>query len=245
MRCKNCGNKYKLFELKCPHCDETNLLGKMWQVDISDEELEYLSENNSNHFNAYTINRYLSRICLLIIPFLVLMGIGMAIMRFSKFGPTSIKTKLNMQEIEEHMNELYEEGKFTELDYFMDQNGLDIYDYDEYADAYMMSRYYNNYLDYKYEFMEMNSAEKALDDYALLYSLTYSSRLYCFDYDLSAKDQAILDKYREEIESYWYSLNMSEEDKEVLRSSDFILSSEAEEIAERVKVIGGWTYEFE
>ena len=41
MKCKNCGAQYKTRELKCPYCNTENIIGKIWQSERSQAEMEY------------------------------------------------------------------------------------------------------------------------------------------------------------------------------------------------------------
>ena len=78
MKCKNCAANYKTRELKCPYCGTENLLGRIWQVERTQAELDYANEKKEvkkKIFSPYTADRILNR-CLVVIACLYIVSIS-------------------------------------------------------------------------------------------------------------------------------------------------------------------------
>ena len=70
MKCKNCGAQYKTREVKCPYCNTENLIGKIWQTERTQAELDYEAEKKKLGKilrSSYMEDRLLTRAILILI----------------------------------------------------------------------------------------------------------------------------------------------------------------------------------
>ncbi len=242
MKCKNCGAHYKTRELKCPYCNTENLIGKIWMAERSEAELEYEKTRKElgKKISTYTVNRVLNRTLLISVLACILATIIVIGVIFVQAMSVGLREARNTQKTIKRFEKLYEEGRYSQLtSEVMDSNIGDdeIFVYKQVA---LMTFDYDEYLNNKYIYHSLGLEEKKEDNYHLEYAIKNSVNVYKMDYnkykELNVKNQAIYDRYSEEIMSYWkYTLKFSDEDIDFMIKESYLSSDELDKLVKKAK----------
>ena len=243
MKCKNCGAHYKTRELKCPYCNTENLIGKIWQSERSQAELDYEEEKKKVGkilLSPYMANRLLNRtifilILLYIIPFLV-----MTLVVMLSFPIEDLIFSINREKIEAQMEEYYEAGEYELLDIYMTENYVERKAYYKYNQVTSMQFDYNSYMAHRLAFENMSKEEQLEDDYHLEYAIKDSIAVYnceCGDYsDIDPDNAPLLEERQKEIMAYWIGeLLLKEEEIQEILEADRVWDVDVEKFVEIVK----------
>lgn len=239
MKCKKCGNNYSIFSFRCPCCNEYTLTRRILigrTIPGAGLTVDYC-------------NRFFNRVLLFCF---LLLGLIMIICEFAGVFTRSYREyriEANGDSIEDILEGYYEAEAFDRMYEYMDENDL-LYDdrYEDYSQAAQLSYYYERYIDYKLQFLELDDQKK--NDYVhyLEQALYYSSRTYnrgnseeYYDRRTSELHQA----YQKEILSFYKGtceLNV-EEIEALLNQNASSLVSLSEKYAQKVLERRGWLYE--
>lgn len=242
MKCKNCGANYKTRELKCPYCNTENIVGKLWQTERTQAELDYEKEKNKVGkiiFSPYMFDRLISRAMYVLIILHIVSIAAIFLVALGSYGWQELRFALNQAEIEAQMEEYYTAGEYEKLDVYMEGYEA-IYGYNTYNTATSMNWRYNEYLENRLNFDQLSEEEKRKDDYYLKYALNYSAQVYNYEFDIYGKydkNAELKADYQKEIMAYWLGeLELTAEEIEMLTSeAKYSYYDEAEIIAGNVK----------
>lgn len=248
MRCKNCGAHYRTLQLACPYCDTENLLGRIWQKQRSDAELEYERTSSAVNkvTNPFVLNRVLNRILLveIVLAFLsVVMVAGYFLIKdYVRSHPGSARRNEIMTEI----NELYDKGDHYQMYTYMQEN--EVWDDEEtfrYWQAGIMAYDFNNFRNYEMIFFDYDKEQKQKDTFYLEYSIEYGFRILRKNYgiysELTKENEAVHEKHVSEVIAYFKGyLGLSEETISEYVSSDYIMNSEMESLIREVRERNDW-----
>lgn len=223
MKCKNCGADYKTRELKCPYCQTENIIGKMWMAERSDAELEYERKRREmgKKSSVYVFDRVLTRSIIILILAFVILFAGTFSCLFLSYKIEDALNYINRDKIEARLNEYYTKGEYEKMYAYMHDKDIDGRDYYGYMQAALLSYYYNEYLNYKYNFLSMTPEKQLKDDYCLEYAIKNSIIVYlldCGNYEnLVSMNAELYEEYQREITSFWVAtLELTEEEVEYL-----------------------------
>ena len=248
MKCKNCAANYKTRELKCPYCNTENLMGKLWQVERTQAELEYENEKKKIGkilLSPYMYERLLNRtlvvtIGVYILSFLVIVLIFMLAEPLEKLHFSANKDK-----IEATMEKYFTAGEYEQLDVYMDENFVELKDYYAYAQATSIQFSYNQYMKQRLAFQALTEEEKLTDEYHLEYALKDSVKVYILDFgifsDLDEENRELCENYQKEIMAYWTGcLGLSEEQIDELVHAEYYNEPDFETIMQDIKNRRSW-----
>lgn len=246
MKCKNCGGNYKTRELKCPYCNSENFIGRIWQTERTQAELDYLSEKEKTGkiiLSSYMFDRLLSRAVLVVIILHVVSIAAIFLVAIGGYGFENLNFHIHREEIETQMEEYYSAGECEKLYVYMQENNVDFGKYHTYATAALMNYDYNEYMEYRLQYQTLSEEEKLEDDYYLEYALKNSSDVYSRDCGIRGKhdkkNEEMQKAYQKEIMAYWRGeLKLTEEEIEALTKEDaylYELYDEIEKIVQNLK----------
>ena len=243
MKCKNCGAQYKTRELKCPYCNTENLIGKIWQTERTQAELEYEEEKKKVGkvlFSPYMADRLLSRAIVVLIGLHIVSFALIFIVIALSYPFQKLLFFMNKEKIEAQMEEYYQAGEYEKLDVYMEENYVDNADYYTYAQATLMTFDYNNYMEHRLAFEALPQEEKLLDDYHLKYALKHSVEVYkceCGIYkEPDERNMELYERRQKEVRAYWVGeLLLTEEEIDSLISANYISDSEIMALSEKIK----------
>ena len=243
MKCKNCGAQYKTRELKCPYCNTENIIGKIWQTERSQAEMEYEEEKKKVGkvlFSPYMADRLLSRAIVVLIGLHIVSFLLIFIVIALSYPFQKLLFSMNKEKIEAQMEEYYQAGEYDKLDVYMEENYVENQDYYTYTQVTLMMYDYNRYMSHRMAFDALTIEEKLADDYQLKYALDHSLQVYqrdCGIYREYDENNAELhERLKKEIMAYWVGeLLLTEEEIEKLISADYVSHSELSELVENIK----------
>ncbi len=249
MKCKTCGGNYKTFELRCPYCNRENFLGKIWKWERNKAEYEYEdAKRKMGKFliSPYMLNRILD-VCLIgivifyCISLFVLIGIFVV---YSNVG--KISNMIKKDEIESQMATYYEELEFEKLALYMEDKGINTYDYEEYTEAIELNKAYNDYMRLRMTFHNFPLEDKIQYNVYVEFILN-SSAVVCswefgYDDETNNLNRELLETYQREIMAYWFDeLQLSKEQVTFLADCDpYTEFTKVDEIVEEVIEREGW-----
>ena len=248
MKCKNCGANYKTRELKCPYCNTENLIGKIWQAERSQAELEYENEKKQlgkHLLSPYMVERLLNRAILVLIGLYIVSFVIILLVFMLSEPIEKLYFSINKEEIEAQMAEYYEAGEYEKLDLYMEEKFVEHRDYYAYTQATSLNFDYNSYLECRLEFEALSEEEKMTDDYCLKYALVHSVDAYNLDCgiysELDETNREMYETYQKDIMAYWVgTLGLSEEKVEELISIEYSFDEELESIIQDIKERRCW-----
>ena len=243
MKCKNCGANYKTKELKCPYCNTENLIGKIWQSERSQAELDYEEEKKKvgkTLLSPYVANRLLNRTIIILIGLYIVPLLVMTLIIMLSFPIEDLIFSINREKIEAQMEEYYEAGEYELLDIYMTENYVERKDYYKYNQVTSMQFDYNSYMAHRLAFENMSKEEQLEDDYHLEYAIKDSIAVYnceCGDYsDIDPDNAPLLEERQKEIMAYWIGeLLLNEEEIQEILEADRVWDVDVEKIVEIVK----------
>ena len=242
MKCKNCGAQYKTRELKCPYCNTENLIGKIWQTERSQAEMEYEEEKKKVGkvlFSPYMADRLLSRAIVVLIGLHIVSFLLIFIVIALSFPFQKLLFSLNKEKIEAQMEEYYQAGEYEKLDVYMEENYVESKAYYTYTQVTLMMFDYNNYMEQRLTFDALPLEEKLLDDYHLKYALKHSRDVYNCEHgiytELDENNMELYKKHQKEVMAYWIGeLLLTEEEIEKLTSTEYMSDGEFMELVEKI-----------
>ena len=167
MKCKNCGANYKTRELKCPYCNTENLIGKVWQSERSQAELDYEEERKKvakSLLSPYMAERILNRATLILIGLYIVSFLVVVLVIALSFPVQDLIFKMNKTEIEAQMEEYYSAGEYDLLDIYMDDNYVERKDYYTYNQITSQNFNYKSYMEHRLAFENMSKEEQLEDE---------------------------------------------------------------------------------
>lgn len=243
MKCKNCGANYKTRELKCPYCNTENLIGKIWQTERTQAELDYEAEKKKLGKilrSSYMEDRLLTRAILILIGLYIASFLVVALIVVLSGPIEDLIFAMNKEEIEAQMEEYFNAGEYEKLDAYMEDNYVEPQDYYAYTQATLLTSYYNSYMNHRLSFELLSKEEQLEDNYHLIYALKESVTAYhCGSgmyRDVDAKNVQLLKNMQKEIRAYWISeLLLTEEEIQELITVDYSWEVDEYEFAELIK----------
>lgn len=149
MKCTKCGGDYRTRELRCPYCGSENLLGKLWMVEKTQAELEWMrahEDKRKSKWTVYDVNRILGRLAV------VLFGINLfAVLLFivgslGSYGVNQLKKAFNKDDIYAVTREYYEAGQYYKMyQYMSEQDVLHDKEMEKYREIAIYSYEYEGY----------------------------------------------------------------------------------------------------
>lgn len=229
MKCKNCSGNYRTRELKCPYCGTPNGLGRLWQVERNEAELEYEKTRKELPWKAspYVMNRALGRIIVIEVAFVILFFLGVAASFFLEEKLTQLSFSMNRDKVEAQMEEYWSEGDYESLDRLFEKYGLyGNQDYYVYKQAYILSNTRDYFRQRRLDFLGQTEEEKQSNEYQLEMCLRYASDIITVDCgvysELQPENQTQYDSYCEEIRAFLVGmLGMTDEEIELLQEPYF------------------------
>lgn len=242
MRCKNCGANYKTRELKCPYCNTENIVGKLWQSERTQAELDYEKEKGKVGkiiFSPYMYDRLISRAMYVLIILHIVSMAAVFLVALGSYAWQELRFRLNKTEIESQMDEYYTAGEYEKLDAYMEEYEA-ISGYKTYSTATAMNWRYNEYVEYRLKFEQLTEEEKLKDDFYLEYAINYSAQAYNYKCDIYGKydkNAELKADYQNEIMAYWLGeLELTENEITMLTSEEkYSYYEESRLIAQNVK----------
>ena len=243
MKCKNCGAHYKTRELKCPYCNTENLIGKIWQSERSQAELDYEEEKKKVGkilLSPYMAERLLNRTIFILIGLYVVSFLTIVLVIALSFPIEDLIFSMNKEKIEAQMEEYYQAGEYELLDIYMTENYVERKDYYKYNQVTSMQFDYNSYMAHRLAFENMSKEEQLEDDYHLKYAIRSSVEVYnceCGDYsDIDSDNASLLENRKKEIMAYWIGeLLLTEEEIQEILEADRAWNVDVEKFMEIVK----------
>ena len=211
MKCKNCGANYPSRELACPYCGTANPMGRMQkqQRERAEADYEMASTTTVSQVRRTMCNRVLNRTLLVegILFALVFLG-ACATFIFQDFM-LDVQKKRHGSEMQAHIEELYEQERFSELfGYMMDYElmGPETYEYSQIALLYYdYQDFVQSRFDYFYELGNLSryTPESLIrnmhrilhrDEFSAYAELTEKNKVYYEQYvrDVETFAQAVL-----------------------------------------------------
>ena len=243
MKCKNCGANYKTRELKCPYCNTENLIGKVWQSERSQAELDYEEERKKvakSLLSPYMAERILNRATLILIGLYIVSFLVVVLVIALSFPVQDLIFKMNKTEIEAQMEEYYSAGEYDLLDIYMDDNYVERKDYYTYNQITSQNFNYKSYMEHRLAFENMSKEEQLEDDYHLKYAIKGSIEVYnceCGDYsDVDPSNASVIESMQKEIMAYWIGeLLLTEDEIQEILEADRVWNVDVEKFVEIVK----------
>lgn len=228
MKCKNCGAVYKTVELKCPYCNTENIVGRLWKVQKSEAEKEYVQKSIKTglKFSPYIIDRVLTRANMIVIAMYVLFFIGVVAYFFMHQVLQDWSNKINKDSIMGTLQEYYDNEEYAKLyEYINDKELYDGYLDDDYYYKYMqaalLNKDYESHKSFMMEYLDLSDEKRKEDDFYLEYSIINSLDVYTLDCgvysELVPENKELYEKYKKEIYAFWVgTLGMTEKDIEYI-----------------------------
>ncbi len=248
MRCKNCGAHYRTMQLSCPYCDTENILGRIWQKQRTDAELEYekTSAKIGRITNPFVLNRVLSRIIVIELLIGILSCIGMLGYLFIKDYTAKHPSAARKAEQERIITSLYESGEHLHLYNYLSEQ--DISNKDEnfiYWQAGIMAFDYNEFRKDEIAFFQMDYEQRKEDTYFLKYSVDHGIDILTKEYGIYSELAPENIRFHEDqcshVRSYLQGfLGITEEEIDTLIAKEYIYSTDIDELVEKVRTRNGW-----
>lgn len=248
MKCKNCGANYKTRELKCPYCNTENIVGKIWQAERSQAELDYENEKKKIGkilLSPYMINRLLNR-TILILTGLYIVSFAIIVLVFILSEPLErLYNSVNKEKIEAQMAEYYDAGEYEKLDVYMEEEFVDPQEYYTYTQATLLTYDYNKYMECRLGFQALSEEEKLTDDYYLKYALKNSVDVYNLECGIYSepdeKNRELYEMYQKDIMAYWVgTLGLTNEEVATLIQIEYSFDEEMDRIIQDIKERRCW-----
>ncbi len=233
MKCSNCGGNYRTRELICPYCNTENALGRAWKKQRSDAELEYekAREKAGKKVSIYVIDRIITRIMLIFILIFIIGVAGIWIFEVARGFYLESYWKNHQDEVTEELEKYYVERDFVGMDAFLEKYSLYSTENPFYAyrQACIMHRAYEEYWEYKLQFLDVSYEELIADEhdyYELRRTIEEAQDIYNVDigiYDeLDSRNQELWEEYSSEIMAFWKgTLGLTEEEIAYLTEDDY------------------------
>jgi len=235
VKCKNCGANYKTKELKCPYCNTENLIGKIWQTERTQAELDYEAEKQKVGkvlLSPYMAERLLNRAIIILIGLFIASFLVIVIVVILSGPIEKLIFKMNQEEIEAQMEEYFTAGEYDKLDAYMEENFVESKDYYAYTQVTLMMFDYDSYMNHRLQFELLSKEEQLEDDFHLKYALKDSLDVYLCAWgnyrEVDDRNAELFESMQKEIKAYWLGeLMLTENEIEELIAVDY--SSEIDE----------------
>lgn len=236
MRCKNCGADYPMRELRCPYCGQANPKGLFQKMQREQAETDYQRANTTvGQMRRRMANRIMNRILIAEVALLILIVGGAFIYSFAAYFIQEAKINANSDSIQAHMEELYTQGRFNELDYYMERNHLPLSAYPEYFDATMIQFYYNQFNEERINYLTKREELPPYTARSLVSNMNYLLSHCISDYpDLTERNQKLADAACREVEVF-ASVILGFDDSQIELLKQSMLTSEtADQLADLI-----------
>lgn len=228
MKCKNCGANYKMRELRCPYCGTINPKGYIQQALREQAESEYdrASTKTLGQVRRRMVNKVLNRTLLVEIAGFVLIFLVAFLCFFGYEAYLSVRKQVKIDSMEQHMEELYTQGRFRELHVYMDKNALFDPENDVCYEYAQMALIHYDYIRFVQSRMEYFANGGEISEYELEQLLREIHNILCVDIsaypELTERNEEIWKGYCREAEACASGLlELNEAQMELLRQEDF------------------------
>ena len=239
MKCKHCGANFPIRELNCPYCNTVNPKGWMQKIDLERAELEYETSKNKKVvvLRRKLANHILNRALLIEIILIALVFLGAIGYFILQDFFQSAKNKIHADDIQAHMEQLYTQGRFNELDYYMDQNRLNEQAPEDYAQITRLQYYHNQFVQYRMAYFDQQEEGKVREYTASTLIGSMHSLLHPNlprGQELTKRNQPIVENYQQEAEAFAIGiLHLDETQMQMLRK-EHLEFSEAKQLTQFV-----------
>lgn len=225
MKCPNCGGDVSVNDLRCPYCGTPNPEGIAFQEEVHKRKRfnEYLRKKITEQMQLPLMHRILNLgLIILFLIALLLFLVSLGIFLFQDIGfPTLIRPR----DYKEQMAQMYEEGRYNELDHAMESWNLEPSDYPEYTQMTILNYTYREFLTHSMNCVSAIDQGLIPDEYHLEFCIRNAQELLVPDIpaypDIYPENQEQLSVWQEEALIYLIGiLNFTEEEMAVLYPTD-------------------------
>lgn len=169
MKCKKCLVEYQTKEIRCPNCGAINF--KEWMKASKQEpdnfSYDQVSMENGSLLRLWLTNHTLKRLLqveigLMLFVFLCVVAVFFLPELFTKMG-----NNLQSINVQGHMEKLYTEGQYHELDCYINENNLRGQDY-EYDQIVRIQYFYDSFQMARMKYFQENKAYEQNDAESLI-----------------------------------------------------------------------------
>ncbi|MCR4926508.1 MAG: hypothetical protein K5927_00885 [Lachnospiraceae bacterium] len=200
MECKNCGANYRLRELRCPHCETENLVGRIWLMRRTDtiKKIEEEQRAAKKRFVPYVASKLVNRLILLLI-------VATAVLIILYTGYTPWAKRVDGKIIDPKAEKLFEEKKYMDLEEYMSRKDLFLKMPEYYAQAALLAYDYNEFITERMKYINKDPDKWEVSYVQMVMSGTldiYSHRVgtYSAEFEENKEQYEI---YRRHIMAFW------------------------------------------
>ena len=245
MKCKNCNGQYKTRELKCPYCGTENLIGRLWLIERNEIEQQYedAKEEIKRKTVPYVMDRVLNRILIVFSLVFVLVNILIILINVGYFAVMELNLNINKEKHVQQMEAYFGDENYTDLYLYMKKNNLFQEDHYVYAQAAMLHSSFQKFLISKQEMIQMLE-EKEYDEndyweYDIESILKEANDLFllknCFHRQKISENEELYEICTQDAIAFLMgSLELTEEEVQLVMEEDFSFNGKKEELAETI-----------
>lgn len=243
MKCPHCGGEVSVNDRKCPYCGTDNPEGVAFHDEVHRRRRfnEYLKAKTKEQMMLPLAQRIMNLILLvlfLILLFLFILYLGISLIQENAFSGF-----MRPKDYDSQLTQMYEEGRYGELNAAMREWDIPSEDYPEYTQLTILHNSYENFLYHSMNCTQAMDQKILPDDYHLEYSILYAQELLCpniYAYpDIYPENQQVLKPWQDEIRIYLINmLGFTEEEFSSLYPEDeydYFSYAEQEALLEAVK----------
>ena len=148
MECKNCGANYRLRELRCPHCETENLVGRIWLMRRTDtiKKIEEEERAAKKRFVPYVASKLVNRL-------IILLTVATAVLIMLYTGYTPWAKRVDGKIIDPKAERLLEEKEYMELYEYMSRKDLFGRTPEYFAQSALMANDYKEFITYRMKYI--------------------------------------------------------------------------------------------
>lgn len=245
MKCIKCGAHVNAYETNCPYCGTALEKGIRWNIRHNSAKDNYdsaLKAKTGIYMSAF--NRIVSVVLKVELALTALIMVIVIIISSVKPLKTALNFKLHKNQINAHINQLYEDEKYAELYSYLQEYGLNYKEgYEIYTELSNKAYYYNWFVCERNDLvMSVETGTTRRIDIEILLD-RIGDILYDVKEPVFEKNSAKINIWKQDVEDFCrYYLFMSEDDINLFKTQSYLKTADEERIIQDFAEKRGFRY---